>query len=110
MLYSKAEWVIESQNHPSLFDLHLIFFRSISNEAETKLDINLHLEELKRLGYMKNYKHPVFILKDNRQMDINKKNEEICNDVEDIDPIYNKYKEYLPRANVIQFLKNRPVK
>ena len=39
-LYSSREWIFNSRNHLSLFDVHLTLFRKIKSDNETKVDFN----------------------------------------------------------------------
>lgn len=113
-LYPGREFALDSEHFLSMFDLHLILYRSIKDELETKLNFNIYLSELKEQGLLKNYKYPFFNFKDNRNSHnkIEKKLEEDSTLYEEITyndhELYMVYKNYLPRANALMMLKRFP--
>jgi hypothetical protein len=114
-IYPTKEWTKDSESYLSLFDLHLIIYRSIKEETETKISMDVTLEELQSLGLLKSYKYPFFIFQDNR--DLKKKipkifktkgislKEEIINGDNELFLIY---QDYLPRTNSLHLLKSFP--
>jgi hypothetical protein len=99
----------------SVFDLHLVLYRSIKNEIETKIDFDIKLKELKGLGLLKNYKYPFFVFKDNRNIN-NRISIELENSIETYQNIIDTeqelfliYKNYLPRTNTLMTLKRFPL-
>lgn len=110
-IYSNKDWVLRAEQFISIFDMHLIFMRSIKDEAETKLDHNMKIQELKESGYLKDHRYPVFVLRDSRNSNLsikfngdlyeailNNRNEQLL-----------MYKDFLPRNNVLQVLQRFPV-
>ncbi len=112
-LYPNKEWVSDSEHFISVFDLHLILYRSIKDEPETKIDFNIKMRELSDLGLLKNFKFPFFIFKDNRNIN-NRVGKEFSEDLELKKLIYeNKetfllYKNYLPRTSTMMIMKMFP--
>jgi hypothetical protein len=94
----------------TLFDLHLIIFRSMKEESETKIDFDMKLNELSDLGLIKNYRFPFFYFKDNTNSDFQiKLNKDYYKEINEFEDYRKIYKKYLPRNNAIDFIKKNPV-
>lgn len=107
MFYNK-DWILHSSDHLNLFDLHLILYRSIKNETETKIDFDVKLSELHNLGLLKNHKYPFFIFKDNRNKSTIKMSVETVENTLENDKLLCMYTDYLPRSNTISVLNTFP--
>ena len=59
-------YVLDSNNHINLFDLHLCLYRQIKPEYENKISNDIKIDALHEKGFIKNAKYPFFIFKDNR--------------------------------------------
>lgn len=98
-LYLRNKASDDIASYIMLFDLHLIFLRSIKSESETKLDLTMRIEELIEAGFLKDHKSPVFLLKDNRNSNNYFKFE-----------AESEYELFLPRTNTLKFIRRNPVK
>ncbi len=107
-IYANREWMLDSENYLTLFDLHLILYRSIKSETETKIDFQIKLSQLQELGLLKHHKYPFFTFKDNRNKSIVKLEKELIESILDNGKFYCLYKDYLPRSNVFHILKSFP--
>lgn len=94
----------------SLFDLHLIMFRSIKDETETKIDSDIKINMFFELGLIKNWSFPFFEFKDNRNLNlkINLDTNTLKDITDNEDPLLC-YKKILPRNNIVDFIKKNPV-
>jgi hypothetical protein len=96
--------------------MHLILFRNIKDDLETKVDHNLKLIDLKAKKILTSCNHPFFIFKDNRNKSHLSYNLEDYNEIlkeyndENFLNIYRLYKHYLPRTNTINSLRYSPVR
>ena len=114
-MYINYRWKLDVFELPSLFDLHLILFRNIKDDLETKVDHNLKLIDIKNNELLKNSKYPFFIFKDNRNksfltlelFDYNEILREYSE--ESFLNLYKLYHGYLPRANTISLLRYSPI-
>ena len=94
----------------ALFDLHLIIFRSIKEETETKIDFDMRLDSLLEKGLIKNYRYPFFYFKDNRNSNLNiAYDEKLYKELNEVEEPLACYKKYLPRNNSVDFIKKNPV-
>jgi hypothetical protein len=100
---------MDSEYFLTVFDLHLILFRTIKEEFESKIDFNVKIEVLYKLSLLKSYRYPFFMFRDNRlksklsfDVDIYQKIME-CNNQN-----YLIYKYHLPRYNPLTLMKIEP--
>ena len=101
---------MNTEDFLTLFDLHLIIFRSMKEESETKIDFDMKLNELSDLGLIKNYRFPFFYFKDNTNSDFQIKcNKEFYEEINKFEDSRRVYKKYLPRNNSVDFIKKNPV-
>ena len=112
-LYSKRDWIFNSENHLALFDVHLALFRKIKSDSETKLDFGITFESLHNKGLLKNPKYPFFIFKDNRNngelIQFHEDKIEFLKRIKDNKyETYLMYKNYLPRVNPLNILNCHP--
>ena len=112
-LYSSRDWIFNSQNHLTLFDVHLALYRKIRSDSETKLDFKLTFDNLHNKGLLKNPKYPFFIFKDNRNNgELIQFHEDKIEFLEKIKEnkyeTYLMYKNYLPRVNPLNILNCHP--
>ena len=112
-LYPNRDWQENSKYHLPLFDLHLAIFRTIKPETETKVDFDIKLEDLFNKGFLKSYKYPFFVFKDNRNKgSLIQSYEEKLELLETISQnnfeTYTIYKNYLPRLNIFGMLNSHP--
>jgi hypothetical protein len=105
--------MFDSEHFLSVFDLHLILYRSIKDEPETKIDFNIKMKELCELGLLKNFKFPFFIFKDNRNIN-NRVAKEFIEDM-DLKKLMKEsresffvYRNYLPRTGTVMIMKMFP--
>ena len=112
-IYHTRDWLLNSENHLSLFDLHLALYRKIKNDNETKIDFSVNLGYLHNKGLLKNPKFPFFIFKDNRNNgDLIQFHEDKIEALKKIKEnnyeSYLLYKNFLPRVNVLNTLNCHP--
>lgn len=93
-----------------MFDLHLIIFRSIKDELETKIDFDMSLNDLLEKGLIKNHRYPFFYFKDNRNNRLNIfADEKLLKEIHENEEALLCYKKYLPRNNTVNFIMKNPV-
>ena len=51
-LYSTRDWIFNSENHLSLFDVHLALFKKIKSDNETKINFHVTFNELHQIEIM----------------------------------------------------------
>jgi len=112
-LYSTRDWIFNSENHLSLFDVHLALFKKIKSDNETKINFHVTFNELHQKGLLKNPKYPFFIFKDNRNNgDLIQFHEDKVEFLKKLKEkkyeTYLMYKEYLPRVNPLNILNCHP--
>lgn len=113
-LYPGKEWKLDSEYYLTLFDLHLLLYRSIRDETETKIDFSVKLEELQSLGLLKNFRYPFFVFKENRNTqdkiwkEISKGDKGLLQNMVDTGELLLIYQNYLPRTNSFLSLKRFP--
>ena len=112
-LYSARDWIFNSENHLSLFDVHLALFKKIKSDNETKINFHVTFNELHQKGLLKNPKYPFFIFKDNRNNgDLIQFHEDKVEFLKKLKEkkyeTYLMYKEYLPRVNPLNILNCHP--
>jgi len=112
-LYPNKEWQFHGDNFLAVFDLHLILYRSIKEETETKIDFNINLKELNELGLLKNFKFPFFVFKDNRNInnkvaDDSRKDKELNQIISETKESFFLYRNYLPRTDTMTIMKMYP--
>lgn len=99
-----------------IFDLKLNMFRSIKDDLESKIDLDVKLSEISDLGILKSYKFPFLTLSDSRNFHKISKNENFMKTVYE-NSIKNKkfdirkhldliYRDYLPRSFPAYYIKN----
>jgi len=94
-----------------LFDLHLCLYKDIKEDLENKISLQLKLDDLHRLGILKNYKKPFFYLTENKMpLFINKNNnyKETYKNINEKKNFYYLYKNFLPRVNTLNLLLFNP--
>ena len=99
----------EINNYFSLFDLHIILYRSKSDEIETKINLDIKLEQLIELGLIK-YKLPSFYFKEVKKIYLINENEKniTLEILEYSNPIFLDGNLF-PKNKNIDFLKSNPV-
>ena len=112
-LYSARDWIFNSENHLSLFDVHLALYKKIKSDNETKINFHVTFNELHQKGLLKNPKYPFFIFKDNRNNgDLIQFHEDKVEFLKKLKEkkyeTYLMYKEYLPRVNPLNILNCHP--
>ncbi|MCQ2816448.1 MAG: hypothetical protein MJ252_04190 [archaeon] len=112
-LYPSRQWQENSKYHLPLFDLHLAIFRSLKPETETKIDFDVKLGDLFDKGFLKSYKYPFFVFKDNRNKGaLIQSYEDKLELLETISKnnfeTYTMYKNYLPRLDIFGMLNSHP--
>jgi hypothetical protein len=99
-----------------IFDMKLNMFRSIKDDLESKIDLDVKLSEISDLGILKSYKFPFLTLSDSRNFNKICKNENFMKTVYE-NSIKNKkfeirkhldliYRDYLPRSFTAYYIKN----
>lgn len=100
----------------NIFDLQLLIFRSIKEDTESKIDLDICIGDLSTLGLLKSHKYPFLKLSDSRNFNKISKNEDFVKSVYEnslkilnfkalthLDLIY---RDYLPRIFISYFPKN----
>lgn len=93
--------------------MHLILYRAVKDEKETKIDFDIKLCDLKNLGLLKSYKYPFFLFKDNRNSSHKIHKEFLQIDIfetisENEGEMYFLFENYLPRLKPLAVLKRNP--
>ena len=65
-IYNQREYILDSLNHLSLFDLQICLYRQIKPDYENKINFDVKIDALHEKGLLKNHKYPFFIFTDNR--------------------------------------------
>ena len=60
-LYSSRNYTFNYKKVFILFELHLCLYKDIKKDYENKIDLEMKLDDLHRLGILKNYKKPFFL-------------------------------------------------
>ena len=99
-----------------ILNINITIYRSIKLKKESKLDKNIKIEQLERMGWLKSYKHSLLFLSDSRNYNnIYQDNEitnliyeeYISNKLNNYETYINKiYKPYIPRMSSV-FFNNR---
>jgi hypothetical protein len=50
----------------NMFDLNLVIYKNLKNQQDTKVDLNIKIQNLAELGLLNDYKYPFFYLSDSR--------------------------------------------
>ena len=66
IIYNKRSYVLDSINHPNLFDLQLCLYKQIKPDYDNKISYDIKIDALHEKGFIKNSKYPFFIFKDNK--------------------------------------------
>ncbi len=106
-LYSSRNYTFNYKKVFILFELHLCLYKDIKTEYENKIDFEIKLDDLHRLGILKNYKKPFFYLSENKMPLFFYNNEiykETYNNINENKNFYYLYKTYLPRINTLNKL------
>jgi hypothetical protein len=98
---------LNSRNYTSIYDLHLILYRGIKDDLDTKISSYVTLSQLQSLGLLKSYRYPFFIFKDNRNSN-NQIALEITNTHEQLENPYQIYKNYVSRVSFLKMLRDFP--
>ena len=103
----QRDYILDSQNHINLYDLHLCLYCQIKPDYENKISNDIKIDALHEKGFIKNSKYPFFIFKDNKQpyafmTNSSQLKSDLLRNV--IDSGYDEhaiYSLYLPRINTI---------
>ena len=114
LLYPNRDFILFSNNHLNLFDLHICLYNQIKPDYENKINFNVKIDLLHEKGLLKNRKYPFFSFKDNRMpfsfnFCSNQMKSDILKNV--IDSNYDTnaiYSLYLPKCNIINKLNSFP--
>ena len=110
-LYSSRNYIFNNKKVFILFDLHLCLYKDIKQDYENKIDLEMKLDDLHRLGILKNYKKPFFYLSENKMPLFFYNNEiykETYKNINENKNFYYLYKNYLPRVNTLNKLSFSP--
>ena len=113
-IYNQRDYILDSINHLSLFDLQTCLYRQIKPDYENKINFDVKIDALHEKGLLKNQKYPFFIFKDNKSpFSFNFCSNQIKSDILKtvIDCGYDGnaiYSFYLPRTNTFYKINSFP--
>ena len=113
-IYNQREYILDSLNHLSLFDLQICLYQQIKPDYENKINFDVKIDALHEKGLLKNHRYPFFIFKDNKTpFSFNFCSNQIKSDIlrNVIDCQYDGnaiYSFYLPRANTFYKINSFP--
>ena len=113
-IYNQREYILDSLNHLSLFDLQICLYQQIKPDYENKINFDIKIDALHEKGLLKNHRYPFFIFKDNKTpFSFNFCSNQIKSDIlrNVIDCQYDGnaiYSFYLPRANTFYKINSFP--
>jgi hypothetical protein len=109
-LYGNICYVHNAKLLSSIFDLNVVIFRSIKQKQDTKIDMDIKIQNLNEIGFLKSYKYAFLELTDSRNFNNFSNDENFLKSIYEnsiktntfkIKTHLNKiYQDYLPRSKV----------